>query len=80
MKRSTKNQWLKTIEFIVVNGAILINPEATLLILLLKFCFQVWAALPEETVEKQPSQEVKRHNRKADLDSYVHGNDAPPLV
>ncbi|MEO1146231.1 MAG: hypothetical protein AAFY26_11630 [Cyanobacteria bacterium J06638_22] len=52
-----KKEWLKIIEFVVVNGAILLNPEAVVLIFLLKLCFQVWAALPKETVEQQPSQE-----------------------
>lgn len=46
MNRSSKEKWLKVIEFVVVGIATWLNPNSGFLLFLLKLCFQVLAALP----------------------------------
>ncbi|MDY7013878.1 MAG: hypothetical protein SVX43_09840 [Cyanobacteriota bacterium] len=41
-------QWLKFVELVAVGWAVWLNPEAGLLIFLLKICFQVLAVLQGE--------------------------------
>lgn len=48
MSKSNKAKWLKVIEFTVVGVAAWLNPSAVFLILLLRVCFQVLAALQED--------------------------------
>jgi hypothetical protein len=47
MKPSNK-KWLKVIEFTVVGFALWLNPSASLLIFLLKLCFQTLYALQKD--------------------------------
>ena len=48
METSNKKKWLKVIEFTVVGFAAWLNPSAGLLLLLLRVCFQLLAALQED--------------------------------
>jgi hypothetical protein len=48
MKPANKKKWLKAIEFAAVGFATWINPQAGLLIFLLKFCFLILQLLQED--------------------------------
>jgi len=48
MKYSNKKKWLKVIEFAIVGFALWLNPSASLLIFLLKLCFQILYALQKD--------------------------------
>lgn len=48
MKRWNKEKWLTVIEFVVVNLATWLNPEAGLLIFLLKLCFLILRNFQED--------------------------------
>ncbi|MBD1838907.1 hypothetical protein [Coleofasciculus sp. FACHB-501] len=52
MKPSNKKKWLKVIEFAVVGVASWLNPNAGFLLLLLRLCFQILAALQKEERDK----------------------------
>ena len=51
MKTPNKKKWLKVVEFAIVGFALWLNPSASLLIFLLKLCFQILYALQKD--EKQ---------------------------
>jgi hypothetical protein len=54
MSTSNKNKWLKVIEFAVVSAASWLDPSTGGLLLLLKLCFQILAALqPDDEHPKQ---------------------------
>jgi len=46
-----KKKWLKVVEFAIVGFALWLNPSASLLIFLLKLCFQILHTLQKD--EKQ---------------------------
>ena len=48
MKYSNKKKWLKVIEFAIFGFALWLNPSASLLIFLLKLCFQILYALQKD--------------------------------
>lgn len=53
MKRWNKEKWLPVIEFIVVNLATWLSPDAGLLIFLLKLCFLILRNLQEDKDDKE---------------------------
>lgn len=57
MTRSNKQKWLKVIEFAVVGAATWLNPSAGGLLLLLKLCFQILAALQQDDEKANPNAE-----------------------
>lgn len=52
MKLANKKKWLKVIEFAVVSAATWLNPQAGILLFLLKLCFQILIALQKEEQDK----------------------------
>ena len=48
MKPSDKKKWLKVIEFAIVGFALWLNPSASLLLFLLKLCFQILHSLQKD--------------------------------
>jgi len=47
-QKINKKKWLKVVEFTIVSLALWLNPSASLLILLLKICFQILYALQKD--------------------------------
>jgi len=48
MSKSNKKKWLKVIDFTVVGVATWLNPQAGVLLFLLRLCFQILAALQKD--------------------------------
>ena len=52
MKTSNFKKWRKVIEFAVVSSATWLNPEAGLLLFLLKLCFQILWTLQDKNSDR----------------------------
>lgn len=57
--RSNKKKWLEVTAFAVVGTATLINPQAGVLLFLLRLCFHVLAALQREDFDQQDKTDYK---------------------
>ncbi|MCC3441846.1 MULTISPECIES: hypothetical protein [unclassified Microcoleus] len=64
MSGNNKKKWLKVIEFAMVGIATWLNPHAGFLLFLLRFCFQILAALQkDEQSETDTSKLTSLHLR-----------------